>query len=553
MNQRSNASFAVSLAIHGAALLWLMSAPAIRLPRPYPSEYQQKIAGHEEKIVYYKFRRDLPEVTPPKARNERDPLRAEVKARQSIVASPKNAPQAARMVWTPAPEIAAALPDVDLPNVLAVKLPDPPPRPFVTPPDIVKTEIAKVDVPNAPELKPAEAVVTQLTPAELKPVALPPKAFVQPASPPSPVAASPKLAPAAPALETAANLRTTLLPASKLPPKPYVAPALPAARPAIAKAVTVTEAPQLAEATGPSASGVFAYSTKLPARPFTAPHSASPAPSGKGRDVEAPPPLDATSNSRDLNIAIVGLNPNDNAPIPPSASSPGQFSAGPVLRPKGASAEGSGTGLNVPDLFVRGPRDKKVDLIAQAYAAPTSPESLRAVISSRGESMVPAHVAAAPDVVPASNAAPHAAATKVSGAPDPRFNGREVFMMAIQMPNITSYSGSWLMWYSDRTLREAGLAPIAPPVAHRKVDPKYIATAVAERIEGRVTLACVVDKQGHVSGVELVRGIDDRLNRSAEEALSKWEFFPATRKGEPVEVDVLVEIPFHLEPKIERR
>src|SRR5881397_584101 len=73
--------------------------------------------------------------------------------------------------------------------------------------------------------------------------------------------------------------------------------------------------------------------------------------------------------------------------------------------------------------------------------------------------------------------------TKVSGAPDPRFNGRDVFMMAIQMPNLTSYSGSWLMWYADRTAREAGLAPIAAPVPHRKVDPKYVATAVEERVE----------------------------------------------------------------------
>jgi len=35
-------------------------------------------------------------------------------------------------------------------------------------------------------------------------------------------------------------------------------------------------------------------------------------------------------------------------------------------------------------------------------------------------------------------------------------------MMAIQMPNLTSYSGSWLMWYADRTAREVGLAPVAP-------------------------------------------------------------------------------------------
>ncbi len=106
------------------------------------------------------------------------------------------------------------------------------------------------------------------------------------------------------------------------------------------------------------------------------------------------------------------------------------------------------------------------------------------------------------------------------------------------------------MWYSDHTLHETGLGAIAAPVAHRKVDPKYVATAAEERIEGRVTLGCVIDKTGHVSGVELIRGLDERLNKSAEEALSKWEFYPATRKGEPVEVDVLVEIPFRLEPRL---
>jgi TonB family protein len=80
------------------------------------------------------------------------------------------------------------------------------------------------------------------------------------------------------------------------------------------------------------------------------------------------------------------------------------------------------------------------------------------------------------------------------------------------------------------------------------VDPKYIATAVEERIEGSVTLGCVIDRDGKVTGVELIRGIDNRLNASAEEALSKWEFYPATRDGTPVAVDVLVQIPFRLTP-----
>jgi TonB family protein len=63
----------------------------------------------------------------------------------------------------------------------------------------------------------------------------------------------------------------------------------------------------------------------------------------------------------------------------------------------------------------------------------------------------------------------------------------------------------------------------------------------------------VIDKAGRVASVELLRGVDDRLNRSAEEALSKWEFYPATRNGVPLDVDVVVEIPFKLEPVIHRR
>jgi TonB family protein len=527
--RRTHLPAAVSLAAHVVGFIWLMNAPGLRLPRPAPSEYRQKIAGKEDRIVFYKFRRELPKVTPPKAKNSREPLRAEVKAKQSIVSSPRNAPKSARMIWTPAPEMAPA--PVELPNVLAVKLPDPAPRPFVAPPDLVTPEVAKVETPEAPEAP------------ELKP-ATPLKPFLPPSNAPRPVAGAPQLAPDAPALEARA-LPAALTPAVKLPRKAFVPPAA-VGRPVVARAVTVAEAPQLATASG-TISGPMPYSPKLPPRPFTAPAAARgrPAPSGTGHDVEAPPALDSTANSRDLNIAIVGLNPDDKSSILPTASSPGQFSAGPVIRARGADSEGGSGGLSVPSLFVKGPPDKKKpDLIAQAFAAPTSAENLRAALA-RGEPMVPAHVEPAPE--------PRSAATKVSGAPDPRFNGREVFMMAIQMPNITSYSGSWLMWYSDRTAHELGLAPIAPPVAHRKVDPKYVATAVEERVEGRVTLACVIDRTGKVRGVELVRGLDERLNESAEEALSKWEFFPATRKGAPVEVDVLVEIPFRLEPKMNRR
>jgi TonB family protein len=120
--------------------------------------------------------------------------------------------------------------------------------------------------------------------------------------------------------------------------------------------------------------------------------------------------------------------------------------------------------------------------------------------------------------------------------------------MAIQMPNITSYVGSWLMWYAAHGASLQG--PVSPPVAHRKVDPKYVASAVADRIEGRIQLLCVINTNGRVGHVELVRGIDPRLDQSAMEALAKWEFSPATKSGAPIDVDVMVEIPFHLAPKV---
>jgi TonB family protein len=125
-------------------------------------------------------------------------------------------------------------------------------------------------------------------------------------------------------------------------------------------------------------------------------------------------------------------------------------------------------------------------------------------------------------------------------------------MMAIQMPNITSYIGSWLMWYSERTARPISTAVITPPVVHRKVDPKYIAAAVSERVEGTVRLTAVIRKDGTIGAVELSRGLDERLDRTAQEALAKWQFAPAMRNGEPIDVDILVEIPFRLAPRAER-
>jgi TonB family protein len=139
---------------------------------------------------------------------------------------------------------------------------------------------------------------------------------------------------------------------------------------------------------------------------------------------------------------------------------------------------------------------------------------------------------------------------RVTESPDPHLSGRIVYTVAIQMPNVTSYSGSWLVWFAEREPGQSN-APVdmKSPVPLHKVDPKYVAAAVAERIEGKVRLFGIIRKDGHVDSVALIQHVDVRLDASAAEALRQWVFEPALRNGRPVEVDAVFEIPFHLAPR----
>jgi TonB family protein len=134
-------------------------------------------------------------------------------------------------------------------------------------------------------------------------------------------------------------------------------------------------------------------------------------------------------------------------------------------------------------------------------------------------------------------------------APDPRLNGRAVYAISIQMPNVTSFSGSWMVWFAEH--RPLGGAPgrMQSPVALRKVDPKYFRDAIHERLEGTVRLFGVIRKDGQVDAIEILHGVDGRLDRSAAEALAKWQFEPAKRDGVAVDVDAIFEVPFRLAPK----
>jgi TonB family protein len=121
--------------------------------------------------------------------------------------------------------------------------------------------------------------------------------------------------------------------------------------------------------------------------------------------------------------------------------------------------------------------------------------------------------------------------------------------MQIDMPNLNSATGSWILSFTE--LRVNSEAPRAPssdlngPAPIRKVDPKYPPTLVNEHVEGEVVLYAVIRRDGTVDSIQLVRGIDEELDANAMKALSQWRFRPATRQGEPVELEAIIHIPFH--------
>jgi TonB family protein len=79
-----------------------------------------------------------------------------------------------------------------------------------------------------------------------------------------------------------------------------------------------------------------------------------------------------------------------------------------------------------------------------------------------------------------------------------------------------------------------------------KVSPTYPEKARQARKEGTVTLELIVEKDGSVSGVHVVKGVDKDIDRAAIEAVNQWKFEPGTYQGKVVDVDLTLTVNFRL-------
>lgn len=123
------------------------------------------------------------------------------------------------------------------------------------------------------------------------------------------------------------------------------------------------------------------------------------------------------------------------------------------------------------------------------------------------------------------------------------FRGKRVYGRTLNMPNLNSSTGSWVIKFAELDGgRKDG--ELLEPVATEKSDPGYPLELMRANVHGMVTLYAVIHADGKVSDIRVLNSADERLDGYAAKALARWKFVPAERAGKPVALEAVVEIPF---------
>jgi TonB family protein len=105
---------------------------------------------------------------------------------------------------------------------------------------------------------------------------------------------------------------------------------------------------------------------------------------------------------------------------------------------------------------------------------------------------------------------------------------------------------------SDETAVDGEIVPssdksIVRAKVVRQLDPQFSEEARSAKYQGTINLAMVVDKTGQTRNIRIMRPIGMGLDQKAVEAVSRWQFEPALKDGEPVAMGpIQVQVDFHL-------
>lgn len=451
------------------------------------------------------------------------------------------------------------------PIILVPPNPDNRTQTIVTPPDIKLTQ--DVPLPNVVAWSntqiPVPMAATERSTARLNAPTLP-NEVVAPA----------------PSLDQAVERRSLNLTPSVIAPPPQVQAdparrAIQAIQPAIIEPPPGTELASTRRVTDLDIghSDVVAPAPQLPMAEQRSLRGMAPPVSGAaGGQVVAPPPSmqGAGTGRQGGNLIALGIHPVEpTGPVdPPAGNRRGTFAAGPQGKP-GASAtpdvradqphsgsggsgaqngsgRGSGSGSNSgvpPGLFVgAGPKDAASSPVAgqnSGSAPPTDTVNPRLMAS-----VTPPRVT--------SNSRRTAAPVSELRATeiDKRvFGARRFYSLSLNMPNLNSTGGSWVVRFAE--LKDDGTkGDLLAPEAIKEVDPAYPIELMRRNVQGTVTLHAVIRSDGTVGDISVLNSVDDQLDRYASQALAEWQFRPAEKNGTAIDLEAVVMIPFKPQKKL---
>jgi TonB family protein len=123
------------------------------------------------------------------------------------------------------------------------------------------------------------------------------------------------------------------------------------------------------------------------------------------------------------------------------------------------------------------------------------------------------------------------------------FGAKRFYSMTLNMPNLNSVTGSWVIRFAELNA-DHPQGELLAPVPTQKSDPGYPLELIRENVHGTVTLYAVIQADGRVGEIRVLNSPDERLEPFATSALARWKFLPALRAGKPVPLEAVVTIPF---------
>jgi TonB family protein len=183
---------------------------------------------------------------------------------------------------------------------------------------------------------------------------------------------------------------------------------------------------------------------------------------------------------------------------------------------------------------LRGRSDQKVYVVQQLRFKPPAAQQQRQVPKPKAKRIpIPDPTPDEPEPLP------------IEDFPEPEMDLPELDGVIFGIPDAPPGVGSANPGAGDPIYPGDG---ITAPKKIVHVEPRYTEEARQARIQGTVILQAVVDVEGNVSRVQVIKGLPFGLDQSAIDAVEQWKYEPARRSdGTPVAVYYNLVINFSLQ------